>query len=454
MESDTDNSRRVYTVFEMTSKVKELLEEKFPFIWITGEISTFRVPASGHYYFALKDEKSKINALMFRPQIQNLTFEPKDGMQIIGLGRLSVYEPRGTYQIILEYIEPKGVGALRIAFEQLKKRLFEEGLFDEKYKKPLPFLPKKISIVTSPTGAVVHDIINIVGRRFPNAHIEIFPAKVQGDGAEDEIISGLNLLNARKDSDVVIIARGGGSLEDLNAFNSEMVARAIFASEIPVISAIGHETDFTIADFVSDLRAPTPSAAAELAVPSRAELVRQDLELTKALIDTFTRFIDHMHNRLNDFASRLINPRKKIEDLKLKLDDINSRFIRIFFNNLSRTRERFVWRIDKFRANSPSPQINKHKESIAIIYYNLFKYIKISINNKFVMLRELTLSLGALSPLEILDRGYSITRTIPGRKIIKDPKILKIGQYLEVIVSKGKFISKVERKNRNGEAEF
>ncbi len=454
MITDSHSPRRVYTVSELTSKVKGLLEEKFPFIWITGEISNFRVPASGHYYFALKDEKSRINALMFRPQTQNLTFKPEDGMQIIGIGRLSVYVPRGTYQIILEYIEPKGVGALRIAFEQLKKRLFDEGLFDEKYKKPLPFLPKKISIVTSPTGAVVHDIIHIVGRRFPNVHIEIVPAKVQGEGAEDEIISGINLVNVRSDADVAIVARGGGSLEDLNAFNSEAVARAIFDSEIPVISAVGHETDFTIADFVSDLRAPTPSAAAELVVPSRAELVRQNLELIKALIDTFTRFIDHLNTLLNDFSSRLRNPRKKIEDLKLKLDDINSRFIRIFFNNLSQTQERFAWRIDKFRANGPLPHINKLKQSVAIINYNSFKSIRIYINNKFALLREFTVSLDALSPLKILDRGYSITRTIPEKKIIKDPKTLKIGQHLEVIVSKGQFISKVERKNQNGETEF
>jgi len=451
---DSHNPRRVYTISELTYEIKGLLEEKFPFIWITGEISNFRMPASGHYYFALKDEKSRINALMFRPQIQNLAFTPDDGMQIIGLGRLSVYEPRGTYQIILEYIEPKGVGALRIAFEQLKKRLFEEGLFDEKCKTPLPFLPKKISVVTSPTGAVVHDIIHIVGRRFPNTHIEIIPAKVQGEGAEDEIISGINLINTRNDADVAIIARGGGSLEDLNALNSEAVARAIFASEIPVISAIGHETDFTIADFVADLRAPTPSAAAELVVPNQAELVRRNLELINALIDSFTRFIDYLHTLIDDLSSHLINPGKKVEDLKLRIDDINSRFIRIFFNYLSQTRERFAWRIDKFRVNSPLLQINKHKELVERINYNLLKSIKIYINNKFALLREFTVSLDALSPLKILDRGYSITRTISEKKIIKDPKILKIGQYLEVIVSKGQFISKVERKNRNGETEF
>jgi len=454
MIQDFQNSRRVYTISELTFEIKGLLEQEFPFIWITGEISNFRVPASGHYYFALKDKKSRINALIFRSQIQNLVFTPDDGMQITGLGRLSVYEPRGTYQIILEYIEPKGVGALRIAFEQLKKRLFAEGLFNEKYKKPLPFLPKKISVVTSPNGAVVHDILHITARRFPNMHSEIVPVKVQGEGAEEEIISGIRLLNARNDTDVLIIARGGGSLEDLNAFNSEAVARAIFASTIPVVSAIGHETDFTIADFVADLRAPTPSAAAELVVPKRADLERRNAELINTLNNAFVRFIDHLHTRLNDFSSHLKNPRKKTEDLKLKIDDINTRLIRIFFNYLAQTRERFAWRIDKFRANGPLPDIKKHKESVNRMKCNILQLIGIYINNKLLLLREFTATLYALSPLKILDRGYSITRTIPEKKIVKDTKILKIGQHLEVIVSKGQFISRVERKSQNGKTEF
>lgn len=454
MMQDFKNSRRVYTISELTFDIKGLLEQKFPFIWITGEISNFRIPASGHYYFALKDEKSKINALIFRSQIRNLAFTPDDGMQIVGLGRLSVYEPRGTYQIIFEYIEPKGVGALRIAFEQLKKSLFEEGLFDEKYKKPLPFLPKKISVITSPNGAVVHDILHIANRRFPNLHTEIIPAKVQGEGAEEEIISGIRLVNARNDTDVLIVARGGGSLEDLNAFNSEAVARAIFTSTIPVVSAIGHETDFTIADFVADLRAPTPSAAAELVIPKRADLKRRNAELMNTLNNAFVRFIDHLHTRLNDFSSNLKNPIKKTEDMKLKFDDINTRFMRIFFNYLSLTRERFAWRIDKFVANGPLRNINKHKESVDRMNYNILQSIGIYMNNKFLLLRKFTASLDALSPLKILDRGYSITRTIPDKKIVKDTKILKIGQHLEVIVSKGQFISRVERKSQNGKTEF
>ena len=261
--SNTDQ-HRIYTVSELTSDLKDILEKTYPFIWIFGEISNFNVPVSGHFYFTVKDEHAQINAVMFRNQNRNLKFKPEDGISITGLGRITVYEPRGTYQIIFEYLEPKGTGAIQLAFEQLKKRLADEGLFDEKHKKPLPFLPGKISIITSPTGAVVHDILKIIDRRFSNLHLEIVPVKVQGYGAEDEIISAIEMINARCDSDVAILARGGGSLEDFHAFNSEAVARAVFASKIPIISAVGHETDFSITDFVADFRAPTPSAAAEL----------------------------------------------------------------------------------------------------------------------------------------------------------------------------------------------
>ncbi|MEJ2220867.1 MAG: exodeoxyribonuclease VII large subunit, partial [Desulfobacterales bacterium] len=225
--------RKIYTVSELNAKIKSLLEEQFPFIWIVAEISNFRTPLSGHFYFTLKDEASQLNAVMFRGQQQHLKFKPEDGMRIIGMGRLSVYEPRGTYQIILEYLEPSGIGALQLAYEKLKTKLADEGLFDEKYQKAIPFLPKKIALVTSPTGAVVHDMLNIIDRRFNNMNIQIFPVKVQGSGAEEEIIDALEQVNQCADADVTILARGGGSLEDLQAFNSENIARAVFASETP-----------------------------------------------------------------------------------------------------------------------------------------------------------------------------------------------------------------------------
>ena len=324
-------SQKIYTVSELNANIKALLEEQFPFVWICGEISNFRRPVSGHAYFTLKDDSSQMNAVMFRGQQKQLKFEPDAGMSVIGMGRISVYEPRGAYQIILEYMEPSGVGALQIAFEKLKTRLAQEGYFDESHKKPLPFLPQKIAIITSPTGAVVHDILKIINRRFPNVAIDIIPVKVQGEGAEDEIVTGLNLANARGDANVLIVARGGGSLEDLQAFNSERVATAIFNSQIPVVSAIGHETDFTIADFVADLRAPTPSAAAELVVPEKIALSRRCIEYSSVLKSNINNYIKNIRHKLDVIVNRLIDPRKSIQDLRLRIDDVTARLYQFIF---------------------------------------------------------------------------------------------------------------------------
>ena len=438
--------RRIYTVSELTADIKVMLEEKFPFVWICGEISNFRVPVSGHFYFTLKDENAQINAVMFRSQNRNLKFVPEDGMSVTGLGRISVYEPRGTYQIIFEYIEPEGTGAIQLAFEQLKARLAEEGLFDEKHKKPLPFLPQKISIITSPTGAVVHDILKIINRRFSNIHIEIIPVKVQGEGAENEIVSALKLLNARADSDIAIIARGGGSLEDFQAFNSEDVARAIFASEIPIISALGHETDFSIADFVADMRAPTPSAAAELVVPLKNDLLKRCAELSMTLTNRFFRYIEHLRMLVKEISNRLVDPTKKIEDLMLRTDDLFARLIRSYKNSILQWRERLEWRVDRLNANNPLIHIKKLDEELAQEYDNLLTYMKICLNEKHFLLRELTSRLHALSPNAILARGYSITRTIPDAVVVRDPQEVSIGQDLEVLVAKGLIICSVKGK--------
>ena len=445
-ESIIKSQRRIHTVSELTAKVKALLEDNFPFIWICGEISNFRVPASGHYYFTLKDEKAQINTVMFRSQNRNLKFEPEDGMSITGLGRISLYEPRGTYQIILEYIEPEGTGAIQLAFEQLKARLSAEGLFDEKHKKPLPFLPRKISIITSPTGAVVHDILKIINRRFSNIHIEIIPVKVQGDGAESEIVSGLDMINARSDSDVAILSRGGGSLEDLHAFNSEDVARAIFSSKIPIISAVGHETDFSIADFVADLRAPTPSAAAELAVPLKIDLSRRVAELTTTLTVRFSRYIEHLQTFANEISNRLIDPNKRVEDLRLRTDDLLARLIRTFKNSIVQHKERLGWRFDRLNTHNPLIHMRKAHEKLEQIHNNMLTYQKICLNNKQSFLRELNARLNALSPNAILSRGYSITRTIPDQVVVRDPQQVNIEQDLEIMVAKGSLICRVKRK--------
>ena len=447
---EMDPIRKIYTVSELNANIKSLLEEQFPFIWIVAEISNFRTPLSGHFYFTLKDEESQLNAVMFRGQQQQLKFKPEDGMRITGMGRLSVYEPRGTYQIILEYLEPSGIGALQVAFEKLKAQLAAEGLFDEKHKKAIPFLPHKIALVTSPTGAVVHDMLNIIDRRFYNMNIQVFPVKVQGNGAEEEIIAALKQLDQKNDIDVAILARGGGSLEDLQAFNSEGVARAVFTSEIPIISAIGHETDYTIVDFVADLRAPTPSAAAELAVPIKSELLQKLKDISEDLKYRIANTIDRLGFNLRDLSQRLVDPRKQIEDWRLRIDDYTTRLIRYIQILLDRQKERFQWWTGRLVNNSPAHQSHSLNVIVEQNEYKLIKSFNKNIDSKSARLRELCIQLETLSPIAILKRGYSITRTIPDLDLVFDPKMVSIEQDLEVMVAKGTLTCRVKGKSENG----
>jgi len=446
--------REIYTVSQLNAAIKSLLEDAFPFVWIVGEISNFRIPASGHFYFTLKDDAAQINAVMFRGQQRQLKFEPEDGMRITGMGRLSVYEPRGTYQIILEYMEPSGVGALQIAYEKLKARLADEGLFDEKYKQSIPFLPQKIALITSPSGAVVHDMLNIIDRRYSNMNIQIFPVKVQGEGAEDEIVAALELLNQSAEADVAILARGGGSLEDLQAFNTEKVARAVFTSHIPIISAIGHETDYTIVDFAADLRAPTPSAAAELAVPIKKQLFQSVMDSSSGLGYRMLNLIGRLRTSLIDAAERLVDPRKQIQDGRLRLDDFSARLSRQTALLMARKSERLKWWQDRLNAHSPLSQIQKLNVTINQYSFNILKSFNKNIQNKSARLGELRARLETLSPIAILDRGYSLTRTIPDLKVVRNPKHVAINQDLEVMVAKGSLTCRVKGKSENGPKNF
>ena len=434
---------KIYTVSQLNSDIKMLLEDKFPFIWICGETSNIKMPGSGHIYFTLKDEKTQINCVIFRGQNQKLKFELEDGLSITGLGRISLYEPRGTYQIIFEYIEPEGIGALQIAFEQLKDRLSSEGLFDDKYKKPLPFLPRKISLITSPSGAVVHDILNIIDRRFPNIFIEIVPVKVQGEDAESEITQALKLLDVLNNTDVIILARGGGSLEDMNAFNSESVARAVFSTKTPVVSAIGHETDFTIADFVADLRAPTPSAAAELVVPNKDELKQKNMVVFSKLKSSFQQYMEKKRYILAQISKNLVDPKRKLQDLRLKTDDFTIRLTKIFFNRINQKREKHkLWK-DLLYTNIPVGYIAILNDKLTYISDKLSTLSSIYLNNKRSLLREMTGRLLVLNPNAILKRGYSITRTIPEAGIVKSANSVSIGQNLEVMLAEGKLVVNV-----------
>ena len=440
----------IYTVSELTRKIKAILEQNFPFIWISGEISNFRMPSSGHFYFTLKDETSQIQTVMFRGQNQNLKFVPEDGTSVTGLGRVSVFEPRGSYQVILEYLEPKGVGALQVAFEQLKKKLDDEGLFDEQYKKPLPFSPEKIGLITSPTGAVVHDILHIIKRRFPGIPLDIVPVKVQGDGAIAAIVAAVELLNRLRSVNVIILARGGGSLEDLQAFNSEAVARAIFVSEIPIISAVGHETDYTISDFAADLRAPTPSAAAELVVPIKGDLYRKINELKYFIILNLQRYIKNYRSQVGSLRERLADPKKKVIDHRLKLDEDTGRLIRAMMNQVQMRRERLAWRFDKLSYNNPSFYVTKLNEKLNVISALLHQSIRSCVSSRQARLREVNAKLDSLNPTAILARGFSITRTLPETIIVRDSATVSRGQALEIVLARGSLTCDVKEKFKNG----
>ena len=444
---DLFSSREILTVTELTRQVQDALEATFDQLWVEGEISNLRRPASGHLYFTLKDEESQIRAVLFRPVARALKFDLEDGMHILCRARMNVYRPRGEYQLILDYAEPKGAGALQIAFEQLKARLQAEGLFDPAYKKPVPFLPSRIGVVTSPSGAVIRDILNITKRRFPSVDILIAPVRVQGAEAPAEIVEALDHLNELPGIDVIIVARGGGSLEDLMAFNSEGVARAIFASRIPVISAVGHEIDFTIADFVADMRAPTPSAAAELVVPMRSELSQQIRALTARLTSGAERLLKLRKDRLETLAERVRDPRRRLVDLRLGLDERLNSLSASLVRRARTERDRLRHLETHLQYLSPGVRLT----NLTFVLDNMRKSMITGVSRQVETLRTRlagrTALLDSLSPLGVLARGYAIARTMPEGRVIRDAKELATGDPVGINVAKGRFdavVTKIE----------
>lgn len=431
-------ARQIFTVSQLTRKIKSLLEQNFSMIWISGEISNLRIPSSGHAYFTLKDDKAQIATVMFRGQLRQLRFDLEDGLELIGLGRITVYEPRGNYQIILEYMEPKGAGALQLAFEQTKKKLAQEGLFDADAKKTLPFLPQTVCIITSPTGAAIRDILNILNRRFPNLCIKVVPVRVQGAGAVDDIVAALDFVNRKVNPDIIILSRGGGSIEDLAAFNSEPVARSIYASEIPVLSAVGHEIDFTIADFVADLRAPTPSAAAEIVVPVKIDLLSRCLELRQRCHNSMSKRLSDYKERLNRLEQSVVHPLRHIENHQQRIDDLTGRLERA---NRGILRDRQAQWSDlhlRLKYCAPAMQIQKARSKVDILYFNLKKYNE-NLNSIFrERLVASNTKLKMLSPASVLQRGYSITRKLPDLGVVMDADEVEKGELLEIMLAKGK----------------
>jgi exodeoxyribonuclease VII large subunit len=446
-----NQSRPVYTVSELTRTIKRILEQEFPLVWLTGEISNLSIPASGHHYFTLKDHGAQISAVVFKGPAARLKFRLENGLALVGLGRLSVYAPRGTYQIIFEHLEPHGVGALQLDFEQLKQKLIDEGLFDDGHKKQLPWLPRKVHLITSPTGAVVHDTIRIIQRRFPNMPITLIPASVQGSQAEAEIIAALEILNRQKDAQVAILARGGGSLEDLQPFNSEGLARAIFASKVPIVSAVGHETDVTIADFVADLRASTPSAAAEIVVPLKAQLQARCQELTSRLVGRIKSATVFHRQALERLSHRLRDPQRQIQDLRLRLDDMDQRLRRAFQHSMEKRRTAWHQLEMRLRRVPMHGNLQIFYEKIEQLNYILLKNMNNIIYKNRILYHGCMLQMKALNPLNVLRRGYSITRTLPAGQVVKTAQRVRIDQRVEIQLSSGALRCRVEEKKHHGE---
>ena len=447
----TDMINEVLTVSTLNCRIKDLLEAGFDLLWVEGEVSNLRRPASGHIYFTLKDDRSQIRSVIFRSPFasraafsnRRIAFDPEEGMQVICRARLSVYSPRGEYQLIVESMEPKGIGALQLAFEQMKGRLEKEGLFDAARKKRIPFLPERIGIITSPTGAVIQDILTIAGRRFPSVGILVAAVRVQGSEAPAEIIQAIDRMNAVGNVDVMILARGGGSLEDLAPFNDEGVARAIFRSRVPVISAVGHETDFTIADLVADLRAPTPSAAAELAVPNRLELVANLEDLHHRMFHLYQRMTHRFRERLMMVSERLRDPKRRLVDLRLLADDRLERTHRALDRMTAERKQALVRLENRLSRVTPAIRIREHRAALDRTRKSMIGRAGKALERGGERLNFLTAMLDSLSPLAVLNRGYSIARRLPDGTIIRRAGDVSAGVDVRVRVASGSFDARV-----------
>jgi exodeoxyribonuclease VII large subunit len=446
MDNADTMERRILTVSELTAGIKGLLETAFDEVWVQGEVSNVRRPPSGHIYFTLKDEKSQIRGVVFKMQSRMLRFNLEDGQHVICWGRVGLYEKRGEYQIIADYLEPRGIGSLQLAFEQLKQRLLDEGLFDRARKRPLPLVPRRIGIVTSPTGAVIRDMVRILRRRFENIEVLLYPVKVQGEGAAAEIAAGIAYLGMKGHCDVIIAGRGGGSLEDLWAFNEEVVARAIFNCPIPVISAVGHETDVTIADFVADARASTPSAAAEIAVPQKRDLTRMLEGLTMRMARVMDQVVSGNRERWQGAYNRVRDPRRRIDELRLRLDEHWGRLAQTIMRTWRENRER-RGRVSKLLvAQVPVRRI----QSLRMVLDQAGKGLDGGVVNLIAAKqsqweREVA-RLDAMSPLAILQRGYSITRRLPDGLILRDTAQVEQDKEVAVRLSRGELVCRVEQK--------
>jgi exodeoxyribonuclease VII large subunit len=439
--------RRIYSVSDLTARIRDLLAKNFTDVIVQGEISNCREAGSGHIYFTLKDERAQVRCVFFKQQQRGMKFRPEDGMKVSVRGSISVYEARGEYQIYVEVLEPLGRGALQLAFEQLKKRLEAEGLFDAGRKKPLPMLPRRIALITSPTGAAVRDVVRILTRRFPNVCLTLYPVRVQGEGAVAEIVTALSYFHTKQAADVILLVRGGGSLEDLWAFNEEPVARAIAACSIAVVSGVGHETDFTIADFVADVRASTPSAAAELVLQTRREFDKHVYDLWARLEGSIHYRLLELSNRVNELAGRrgFRRPLDILRQQRQRSDDLTSRLAAGLRSRLESSRKRYtkahlgVASFD-FRAKIAAFRLLLQRRTD-----DLAKRAERIVRAKRERLERFSLQLAERSPLKVLERGYAIATDAAGN-VLRDASQVSIGDAVNIQLHRGRLNTEVKKK--------
>ncbi len=439
--------RRIYSVSDLTARIRDLFAKNFTDTTVQGEISNCRPAASGHIYFTLKDERAQIRCVFFKNQQRGMKFRPEDGLKVTVRGSISVYEARGEYQIYVESMEPLGRGALQLAFEQLKKRLEDDGLFDAARKKPLPMLPSRVGLITSSTGAAVRDVVRILTRRFPNVHLTLYPVRVQGEGAAPEIVEALRYFHKMIAADVILLVRGGGSMEDLWAFNEEIVARAIFACEIPIISGVGHETDFTIADFVADVRASTPSAAAELVVQTRREFDNRVSDLQADLVTSMRYRLMELSGRVHELMGKrgFRRPLDLLRQRRQRADDLTARVAQGLRGRLELSRKRFTAAHLKiasfdFRMRIAALRLRLQKRTT-----DLGARAERVLRLKREGWERLSLQLQERGPLKVLERGYAIATDAAGN-VLRDAAEVSVGQKVQIQLHRGRLISEVERK--------
>jgi exodeoxyribonuclease VII large subunit len=431
------------SVSDVTRLIRDSLEDQFRDIWIVGQVSTLRAPSSGHLYLTIKDEQSQLRAVFFRSGVARLRFVLQEGMAIIARGRISVYEPRGEYQLVIDTVEPQGIGAFQLAFEQLKERLAHEGLFDEARKRPLPIFPGTVGIVTSRTGAALRDILAVLHRRCPLVHVLIVPVPVQGDGAAERIAAAITMLSAMPEVEVLIVGRGGGASEDLWVFNEEIVVRAIVQSRVPIVSAVGHEIDVTLSDFAADYRAPTPSAAAEAVVPVLDELGQRLDDVSLRLRRSVETAIRTQRHRLDTALRILREMRFRLQAQAQRLDDVADNLVRAFTNRLNALDRDRADRHHALLTRSPQRRI----ETSFVLLPQLCRRLEHEARRGLFCHRQAVLAhmtaLDALSPLAILTRGYSVVQAVPSERVVRRASEVQVGDMLLARLSEGRLVCRV-----------